>query len=24
VVRRGRRVHLDRSDLDRWIDGNKI
>jgi len=24
VVRRGRRVHLDRSDLDRWIDGNKV
>ncbi len=23
VVRRGRRVHLDRADLDRWIDGNK-
>jgi excisionase family DNA binding protein len=24
VVRRGRRVHLDRTDLDRWIDGNKV
>jgi excisionase family DNA binding protein len=24
VVRRGRRVHLDRSDLDRWIEANKV
>jgi excisionase family DNA binding protein len=24
VVRRGRRVHLDRTDPDRWIDGNKL
>lgn len=24
VVRRGRRVHLDRADLDRWIDSNKV
>jgi excisionase family DNA binding protein len=24
VVRRGRRVHLDRGDLDRWIDSNKV
>jgi len=24
VVRRGRRVHLDRADLDRWIDVNKV
>ena len=24
VVRRGRRVHLDRTDLDRWIEKNKI
>jgi excisionase family DNA binding protein len=24
VVRRGRRVHLDRADLDRWIDTNKF
>ena len=23
VVRKGRRVHLDRSDLDRWIEANK-
>lgn len=23
VVRRGRRVHLDRGDLDRWIEANK-
>jgi excisionase family DNA binding protein len=23
VVRKGRRVHLDRADLDRWIDSNK-
>lgn len=23
VVRKGRRVHLDRSDLDRWIETNK-
>lgn len=23
VVRRGRRVHLDRNDLDRWIEENK-
>ena len=23
VVRKGRRVHLDRCDLDRWIDTNK-
>ena len=24
VVRRGRRVHLDRADLDRWIEANKV
>ena len=24
VVRRGRRVHLDRGDLDRWIESNKV
>ena len=24
VVRRGRHVHFDRADLDRWIEGNKI
>ena len=24
VVRRGRRVHVDRADLDRWIDANKM
>jgi excisionase family DNA binding protein len=24
VVRGGRRVHLDRADLDRWIDANKV
>jgi excisionase family DNA binding protein len=24
VVRQGRRVHLDRSDLDRWIEANKV
>jgi excisionase family DNA binding protein len=24
VVRRGRRVHVDRGDLDRWIEANKI
>lgn len=24
VVRRGRRVHLDRADLDRRIDANKV
>jgi len=24
VVRKGRRVHLDRGDLDRWIEGNKV
>ena len=24
VVRRGRRVHLDRGDLDRWIEANKV
>ena len=24
VVRRGRRVHLDRGDLDRWIETNKV
>jgi excisionase family DNA binding protein len=24
VVRKGRRVHLDRGDLDRWIEANKI
>ena len=24
VVRKGRRVHLDRSDLDRWIETNKV
>lgn len=23
VVRKGRRVHLDRNDLDRWIEANK-
>ena len=23
VVRKGRRVHLDRTDLDRWIEANK-
>lgn len=23
VVRKGRRVHLDRNDLDRWIESNK-
>lgn len=23
VVRKGRRVHLDRGDLDRWIEANK-
>jgi hypothetical protein len=23
VVRKGWRVHLDRSDLDRWIESNK-
>jgi excisionase family DNA binding protein len=23
VVRKGRRVHLDRNDLDRWIETNK-
>jgi len=23
VVRKGRRVHLDRADLDRWIEANK-
>ncbi len=23
VVREGRRVHLDRGDLDRWIEANK-
>ena len=23
VVRKGRRVHLDRADLDRWIESNK-
>lgn len=24
VVRKGRRVHLDRADLDRWIEANKV
>jgi excisionase family DNA binding protein len=24
VVRKGRRVHLDRGDLDRWIETNKF
>lgn len=24
VVRKGRRVHLDRADLDRWIESNKV
>jgi excisionase family DNA binding protein len=24
VVRKGRRVHLDRCDLDRWIEAHKI
>ena len=24
VVRRGRRVHLDRADLDLWIQANKV
>ena len=24
VVRKGRRVHLDRGDLDRWIESNKV
>ena len=24
VVRRGRRVHLDRGDLDRWIETDKV
>lgn len=24
VVRTGRRVHVDRSDLDRWIEANKV
>jgi excisionase family DNA binding protein len=24
VVRTGRRVHIDRGDLDRWIEANKI
>jgi excisionase family DNA binding protein len=24
VVRKGRRVHLDRTDLDRWIEANKV
>ena len=24
VVRKGRHVHLDRSDLDRWIEANKV
>jgi excisionase family DNA binding protein len=24
VVRQGRRVHLDRADLDQWIDANKV
>jgi excisionase family DNA binding protein len=24
VVRRGRRVHVDRGDLDRWIEANKV
>ena len=24
VVRKGRRVHLDRGDLDRWIETNKM
>jgi excisionase family DNA binding protein len=24
VVRVGRRVHIDRNDLDRWIESNKV
>jgi excisionase family DNA binding protein len=24
VVRRGRRVHLDRESLDKWIEGNTV
>jgi excisionase family DNA binding protein len=24
VVRKGRRVHVDRGDLDRWIEANKF
>ena len=24
VVRKGRRVHVDRIDLDRWIEANKV
>lgn len=24
VIRKGRRVHVDRSDLDRWIEANKV
>ena len=24
VVRKGRRVHVDSSDLDRWIEANKV
>jgi excisionase family DNA binding protein len=24
VVRKGRRVHIDRNDLDRWIEANKF
>jgi excisionase family DNA binding protein len=24
VVRTGRRVHIDRGDLDRWIEANKV
>jgi len=24
VVRRGRNVRIDRADLDRWIDANKV
>ena len=24
VVRKGRRVHVDCSDLDRWIEANKM
>jgi excisionase family DNA binding protein len=24
VVRKGRRVHVDRGDLDRWIEANKV
>jgi excisionase family DNA binding protein len=24
VVRIGRRVHIDRNDLDRWIESNKV